>query len=397
MESGHLSVEVIDHAARPEPPRRLCEATRRLAARGLAGEFGRALQNADPALKQMLSSGDVTPEARYAAAVSLIAESAPLRILPEERLVGAATYREAACHIVPILEVRGTSHLTPGFDRVLSMGYAGLRVSIRDRLARGGLDDKGVDFLNAMLACLDAAGVWHRRYVEALQQRISESSEAQKEHYEQVLANARNVPENPPRTFPEALQSLWFLFVFQRLCGNVPGIGRIDRMLGPYLEQDLRAGTITLDEARELLAHFWIKGTEWIERDPAGVRGSGDAQHYQNIILSGIDADGADVTNEVTYLVLDVVEELRISDFPVGVRLNERSPERLVRRIAEVQRLGGFYLNVDVIDPAMLRDAQKHPEKYPNLAVRIAGWCARFHTLDDNWQEMVIRRAESSR
>ncbi len=59
--------------------------------------------------------------------------------------------------------------------------------------------------------------------------------------------------------------------------------------------------------------------------------------------------------------------------------------------------LGGFYLNVDVIDPAMLRDAQKHPEKYPNLAVRIAGWCARFHTLDENWQEMIIRRAESSR
>ena len=60
-------------------------------------------------------------------------------------------------------------------------------------------------------------------------------------------------------------------------------------------------------------------------------------------------------------------------------------------------RLGGFYLNVDVVDAAMLREAQKHPELYPNLVVRIAGWCARFNTLDDNWQEMVIRRAESAR
>lgn len=346
MESRRLPVDVIDHAARPEPPRRLGAATRRLAEQGLAGEFGRALQDADPALKQMLPSGDLSPDAQYAAAVVLIAKSAPLRILPEERIVGAATYREAAHHDVPILGIRSTSHLTPGFDRVLAMGYGGLRASIRDRLARGGLDGKGVDFLNAMLVCLDAAGAWHQRYVEALQQRIAESSGAQKERYERVLETARNVPENPPGTFHEALQSLWFVFAFQRLCGNWPGIGRIDQMLGPYLDQDLRAGTITLNEARELLAHFWIKGTEWIGRDEAGVRGSGDAQHYQNIVLSGVDAAGADVTHEVTYLVLDVVEELHISDFPVGVRLNERSPEKLVRRVAEVQRLGGGIVSV---------------------------------------------------
>jgi pyruvate-formate lyase len=346
MKSNLYSVSVIDHAARPEPPRRLHAGTRRLAARGLAGEFGRALQDADQALKERLPSGEITPDARYAAAVALIAESAPLRILPEEKIVGAATYREAAGHTVPILEIRSTSHLTPGFDRVLSMGYAGLRATIRERLSNGGIDDKGVNFLTAMLDCLEAAGVWHRRYLEALQSLIAESSGAQKEHYERVLANARNVPEHPPRTFPEAVQSLWFLFVFQRLCGNWPGIGRIDQMLGPYLEEDLRAGAITLDEARELLAHFWIKGTEWIGSDALPNRRSGDAQHYQNLILSGIDADASDVTNEVTYLVLDVVEELRISDFPVGVRLNERSPERLVRRVAEVQRFGGGIVSI---------------------------------------------------
>lgn len=254
MGSLQHTVNVIDQAVCPESPRRLCAETRRLAARGLSGEFGRALQHADPALKEMLPSGDIEPDVRYAAAVALIAESAPLRILPEERIVGAATYREAAGHAVPILEIDSTSHLTPGFDRVLSVGYAGLRASIRERLARGGLDGKGVSLLTAMLACLDAAGVWHRRYLEALEQRIAESHGAQKAHYKRVIENARNVPEHPPRTFCEAVQSLWFLFAFQRLCGNWPGIGRIDQMLGPCLEQELLAGTITLDEARELLA-----------------------------------------------------------------------------------------------------------------------------------------------
>jgi formate C-acetyltransferase len=118
--------------------------------------------------------------------------------------------------------------------------------------------------------------------------------------------------------------ALWFMYAFQRLCGNWSGIGRIDEVLGPYLKKDLEEKRITLDEARELLAHFWIKGTEWIGGNP-GVWG-GDAQHYQNIILAGIDANGREVINEVTYLVLDVVEELHISDFPIAVRLNRNTP-----------------------------------------------------------------------
>lgn len=104
---------------------------------------------------------------------------------------------------------------------------------------------------------------------------------------------------------------------------------------------------ITLDEAREILAHFWIKGTEWIgAREYNSIGASGDAQHYQNIVLSGIDSEGNDVTNEVTYLVLDIVEELHISDFPVAVRVNRQTSEKLLKRIAEVQRMGGGIVSV---------------------------------------------------
>ena len=57
--------------------------------------------------------------------------------------------------------------------------------------------------------------------------------------------------------------------------------------------------------------------------------------------------------------------------------------------------LGGFYLSIDVVDASVLRDAQAHPERYPNLVVRIAGWCARFHTLHKDWQDMIIQRVET--
>lgn len=337
-------IETLNVAAPVRPPRRLAEVTRTLARRGLDGEFGRQMAPATLKLEDVPSPPEASAEMQYAHAVQLIAETAPLRVLPDERIVGSATYLEGAHHQTPIHGGKSTSHLTLGFDRALGIGYQGLREQIQRRLARGDLDAKGVDLLNSMLLCLDAAQTWQGRYLSRLQALANDAHGEQRAHYESVLENARQVPEHPPRTFYQAVQSLWFMYAFQRLCGNWSGIGRIDQMLGPYLDRDLREGRITLDQAREVLAHFWIKGTEWIGARKE--RGSGDAQHYQNIVLAGVDADGVQVLNEVTYLVLDIVEELHISDFPVAVRVNAHTPEVLWRRIAEVQRLGGGIVSI---------------------------------------------------
>ena len=105
----------------------------------------------------------------------------------------------------------------------------------------------------------------------------------------------------------------------------------------------VKENKITLDEAREVLAHFFIKGCEWI---CGGNYGSGDAQHYQNIVLSGVDEKGNEVTNDVTYLVLDIIEELGISDFPTTVRINKNTEEKLLNRVAEVIRFGGGIIAV---------------------------------------------------
>jgi len=336
--------------------RRLSDVTHSLARRGLGGEWGRATVAANLNVEDLVDCSGLSEEMKYAHSIRLIAEKAPLRVLPGERIVGSATYREACNHTVPIYNKSSVSHTTMGFDRVLKEGYRGLRKRVEERLARGGLDDKGIDLLNAMRMCLDAADVWHRRNVLHLKELISRSSGEERAEYERVLDTLRSVPENTPTSFREAVQSLWFMYAFQRLCGNWSGIGRIDEMLGPYLKRDLERGAITLDEARELIAHFWIKGTEWIGCNPWP--GSGDAQFYQNIVLAGIDARGNEVTNEVTYLILDVVEELQISDFPIAVRLNRNTPERLLRRIAEVQRQGGGIVavyNEEVVIEALVK------------------------------------------
>ncbi len=319
-------------------PRRLSDNTHALANVAMSGEYGRALV-ATPFDQTHPRLEGLAGHTQYAEALMLMAELAPLRIVPGEEIVGSATLREGALHATPGLPLASTSHTTLGFDRALQIGYKGLRAQIAERLSRGDLDDAGVTFLNALDRCLDAASVWHQRHLDLLDERIADSSGADRDAYPRVRENLSRVPENPPESFREAVQALWLLFAFQRLAGNWSGIGRIDAMLGPFLDRDLAEGRITLDEARDLIAHFWIKGCEWTGAD--AFAGSGDAQHYQNIVLAGLDANGSDIANEVTYLVLDVVEELHISDFPIAVRISSDTPDRLLRRIAEVQRHGG--------------------------------------------------------
>ena len=339
-----------------KPAHRLSEATRLLASRYLSGEIGRTIQQASFALDPAFIETAPSPNRLYAEAVRLIAEKAPLRILPGERLAGAATLREAMWHTTPLTKYPSISHTTLGFEKLLRVGFCGLRAEIEARIAQGNLPDESADFLSSMHTCLDAIGTWQSRYVAALELLVEEApNENDRLGYAAVLRSLRTVPENPPRSFREAVQTLWIAWDFQRLCGNWSGIGRIDKMLGPFLRADLASGAISLADARDLMAHFWIKGCEWITAEG---RGSGDAQFYQNIVLAGVDESGAAVANEVTDLVLDVVEELHISDFPIAVRVSSSTPERLLKRVAAIQRLGGGIIaiyNEDRIIPNLVK------------------------------------------
>ena len=339
--------------------KRLSDRTRELAAIALAGTHGKSMKPAAAILDPSYKSKSLN--LRYAEACRLAAETAPLRILDGELLVGEATLLEAVLHKTPICSVQSTSHTTIDFGRVIQDGTRAIRRSIESAMAPAqGVtllsDDVEPDLYEAMLSCIDALHLRHRRYVEELDVRTERAATPlEAEHWRAVSESLLSVPEYPAKTFRQALQSLWFTFAFERLMGNWPGIGRIDLILGPFLDRDLAAGIITLGEARELLAHFWIKGCEWIG---ARAHESGDAQHYQNIVLGGVDSGNNQVLNNVTWLVLDVVEELHISDFPVAVRVGKKTPKNLFRRIAEVQRLGGGIVaiyNDDVVIPALKR------------------------------------------
>jgi len=333
-------------------PTRLSEVTRKFAYDSLNRKYGLdTLKNMSVSLDGIDGFNSLSALEKYDLAIMKIAEESPLRICDGEMISGAATLGLAIHHLIPATydgkHIFGSiSHLTVDFETVLEEGIGGIEAKAQAAYEKYKGSEKEA-FANSCLNCIKAFKVWHGRYLTALKDRPEYRA-----NYENLL----RVPFGGATSFYEAVQSLWFTFAFIRLCGNWPGIGRIDYLLGKYLKKDLEDGKITLDEAREMLAHFFIKGCEWINGQFIG---SGDAQHYQNIVLSGIDENGDDLTNEVTYLVLDILEELSISDFPTTVRINKNTDEGLLRRIAEVMRYGGGILAVYNEDTVLsaLKDA----------------------------------------
>ncbi len=279
---------------------------------------------------------ELSEQEKYNTAIRRIAENAPLRICEYEELFGAATLGMAIDHCVPVTykgeNVFGSiSHLTINYERTLKFGINGYERDIDEKLLSA--DGRQREVLLGMKNVISSMRIWHTRYINELKKGKRGERDAA------AVQILERVPFESARTFHEALQSIWFVFSFVRLCGNWPGIGRLDALLGDYLKTDLENGSITHERARELLASFFIKGTEWIRSSGHWI--SGDAQHYQNIVLAGVDEDGNEVTNDVTYLVLEIVEELPISDFPISVRVNKNSPDKLLEHMARVVRHGG--------------------------------------------------------
>ncbi len=350
-------------------PIRLSQATHDLRNRSMAGEFGKQLTENYCAIIDVPNYEALSDYEKYTVALEAVVTQCPIRLVDGEWLAGSATFDRARENKFPAM-IEGqekwqnfwgkNDHLTPHHQKIITKGLRGLDEQIREsKEAYKNLPQK-VHYLEQLEKTVEQIRRWHRRYMDAIDERIANTEGEVKARWQTVRQNLCRVPEEPAANFREAIQSLWFMLAFLRLNANWAAVGRIDWMLGPYLKKDLEEGTITLDEAREYVAHFWIKGCEWVDLlPPAGFPdGDGDGQFYQNVVLSGQDAQGNDETNEVTYLVLDVLEELRIADFPTSVRLSTKSDEKLVRRVAEVTRLGGGLIaiyNDDVVIEALVR------------------------------------------
>lgn len=233
-------------------------------------------------------------------------------------------------------------HISPGWDTLLSQGLNGLlrRVAV----ARNALGDRAT---HDQLAFYEAVEVVCRavielagRFARLAEQMIGEYPE----HAERlrIIASAcSNVPANPPRSFHEALQSVWLMHEMIEMEGElVRSMGQFDRTLYPYYRADIESGRLTREQAKELVKFFWFK---WYARTQGRVNG-------KNFCFGGQYPDGSEITNDLTYLALEAYEEMNTPDPKLSVRFLPGTDDRLYRRVAELVRQGhnAFVLMNDV-------------------------------------------------
>lgn len=323
-------------------PVTLSESTRELCAKALSGFFGRrAMETPYVTLDGTDGFDALSPREKYTVALDRIVKECPVYINDGELFAGSASLGDAILPVVPAkykgeyIFVWGANHVTMGFDRALHAGLDSYEDEVNSRLAES-RDERQTEVLLSIKNCLQSLRIWHGRYMDALDAMISAAPDDRR--LRRIRDNLAPVPFAPPKSFYQALQSLWFMFAFARLSANWPGLGRMDEYLWPYLKADLEAGRTDMSQAKEQLAHFMIKGCEWIHLT---WQATGDAQHYQNIVLGGINESGEDISNPVTRMILEITAELPISDFPIAVRINSQTPDDIYELIALNTSLGG--------------------------------------------------------
>jgi formate C-acetyltransferase len=228
-------------------------------------------------------------------------------------------------------------HLIPDYPRILRHGFKNVLQEIAQaRIQSHGPDQESA--LRAFALAAEAARDLAARYAARADALAEQAPPPRAAELREIARICRKVPWEPAQTFHEALQSLWFTHMLVLVSESYPGagvsFGRFDQYLWPYLEADLDAGRITLDHARELLRCFWIKPNYAYDYQGRIGRNQGiNSSFGQLITLSGCGPAGEDLTNELTWLCLDVLEEMNLLEPKPNIRLHARSPEALLQRV----------------------------------------------------------------
>jgi len=221
--------------------------------------------------------------------------------------------------------------------------------------------------LAAMAIAADALMAFAARYADALQVLAdSETDAVRKAELHQMAQNCRRVPAHAPGTFWEALQYYWFVHlgvITELNTWDSFNPGRLDQHLWPFYQREVQAGTLTKERARELLQAFWIKFNNQPAPPKVGVTAQESATYtdFCLINLGGVTETGEDATNDLTYLILDVIEEMRILQPSSMVQISKKNPDRLIRRAIKIIKTGfgqPSLFNTDAIIQEMLRQGK---------------------------------------
>ena len=265
-------------------------------------------------------------------------------------------------------EQRAPGHTALGI-KMFRTGLLDLKEEIAESLAKTDLvnDPEGVDKrdeLRAMDIVCDAMIRYAERYAERLEELAAEEKDpVRKKELEKMAAICRRVPAHAPTTVHEALQHYWFIHL-----GVVTELnpwdsfnpGRLDQSRYPLYKKQLEEGTVTQEEVYEMLQSFWVKFNNHPSPPKVGVTAE-ESNTYTDFCLinvGGVKEDGSDGVNEMSYILLDVIREMRLLQPSSMIQVSKKNTDRFIRAAVEIIKTGfgqPSVFNTDALVQEMLR------------------------------------------
>lgn len=264
------------------------------------------------------------------------------------------------------LENGVSGETTCDHEKILTVGLKGYieecQNNIDSHIPQTMEEQAKVDFWRACI--IQARGLItyaHRMAEEAERQAENCTDEKRKKELLTIAENCRIVPENPPQTFQQALQSIWFVHVcfYIEVCTTACGFGRFDQYMWPFYKKDvLDEKKLTREEALEMLECLYLKTCEVYEvRDNWYATAFAGYPMWQTLVVGGQTPDGKDATNDLSYLCLEAASDLQIKQPVMALRVWEKTPEDLIkfgcRMIQEGQANPGFFSDEAAIEMSL--------------------------------------------
>jgi pyruvate formate-lyase/glycerol dehydratase family glycyl radical enzyme len=264
------------------------------------------------------------------------------------------------------------------YEKVLKKGFKGIKENAQEQIAV--LDPlspvdtmEKIPFFQAVINVCDAIVTWAKRHAKLAANMAEQETNIQRKQELQEIADVCQwVPENPARTFREAVQAQWFTQLFSRIeqkTGTIISNGRMDQYFYPYYEQDIAAGRITAEKATELLECMWVAMAQFIDLyiSPTGGAFNEGYAHWEAVTVGGQTPEGLDATNELTYLFLQSKRDFPLNYPDLAARIHTRAPERYLYEVAETIKEGSGFpklINDDEVIPLLLAKGANFEEAY---------------------------------
>jgi pyruvate formate-lyase/glycerol dehydratase family glycyl radical enzyme len=251
-------------------------------------------------------------------------------------------------------------HQAMNYDKVLKKGLIGVLAEVEAELQSTPIKDEAsyqkTNFLKGLIIVLKAAIQYAKRHAALARELAGKAEGKRKAELEKLAGICDRIPENPARTFHEAVQTAWFLRLYENWEGSGPNTspGRLDQYFYPYYKRDIEEGRLTREEAIELLECYRVKMSTFRSHERAVRRDLISEAQYLNVTLGGQTPDGKDATNEVSYLFLEAALRTRTPHPTLSIRYHDQLPEDFAIKALEVIKLGLGY-------PAFFNDKSHIP------------------------------------